>query len=43
MGKPFNSKLSLAIDRAIIGMETTRGIVRWLWRIRFNWLTRDIP
>ncbi len=43
MGKRFDSQLSLSIDRAVIGLESTRGLTRLLWRIRFWFLTRGIP
>jgi len=43
MGKPFNNKLSLEIDRAVIGLENSSGLSRIIWRIRFWFLTRGIP
>jgi hypothetical protein len=35
--------LSLAIDRAVQGLERTRGLWRFLWRWWLRLLTRRIP
>jgi hypothetical protein len=43
MVKKFDTDLSLSIDRAVIGLEDSHGLVRLIWRIRFWFLTRGIP
>ena len=40
---PWDSGLSLAVDRAVLGIERNRGLLRWLWRVRLSWLTRNLP
>ena len=39
----FDRRLSLAIDRAVVGTESNYGLRRWLWRIRLFFLVRRIP
>lgn len=41
--QPYNPKLSLAIDRAVVGMERTDGFMRKLWRWWLRTLTRGLP
>lgn len=40
--RPFSPQLSLQIDAAVLGRETSRGLRRLLWRIRILWLTRGL-
>jgi hypothetical protein len=39
----FDQGLSTAIDRAIIGKDTSTGLRRLYWRLILRWLERQIP
>jgi hypothetical protein len=38
----YDQKLSRALDRTIVGVESSRGIARAVWRIRKRWLESKI-
>lgn len=40
--RPFDSRLSLALDRAILSVENSRGLRRIIARLWLRWLSRSI-
>ncbi len=43
MSAPFDSKLSRAIDRAVVAFECSRGLRRWIARLWLRLLECRVP